>query len=385
MTWTFKGSHAPTIGVEIELQLIDPVSFHLIPVAQEILRKFVHTQENRITPEIHQSMIEVNSGIARNVKESSLQLKRKIIELNRVADKLGILTSITGTHPFQKWSDCVISQQERYQGIYEKYQWLARRMNVYGTHVHIGVQNEDQVLFLMQRTIRYLPHLLALSANSPFWQGMDTGMKSSRISIMESFPFAGLPPFFTSWNEFIYYCQLLKRSQAISSIKDLYWHVRPNLQFGTIEFRICDAMTNLSEIMAVTAFIQCLVVWTLEKGREEKEEKFKESFWLAPENIWVAARDGLEGEVIISSSGEKAFIKDEIRALVHALVPFAKDLGCLEELNYISTMIEQKSGADRQREYYREYGSIESVAKSARNDFLNSLEESMVFVCKTPL
>ena len=370
MTLEFIGSSKPTIGVEIELQILDPETLDLTPKAELLLEKCQSFGLERVKAEIHQSMLEVDSEISDDVKQCREFLGSRIHKLNLIANQSGLQLAFSGTHPFQRWSDRLISHHDRYQNLHQKYQWLVRRMNVYGLHVHIGVKSGEQVLKISNALVRYLPHLLALSANSPFWQGIDTGMQSSRINIMESFPLAGIPYQFHQWNEFEHYYKTLKRAGAIHSIKDLYWFLRPNLQFGTIEFRICDALSTLNETMALVALIQSLVVYVSKNIEANPLEWLwsKEQQWIAPENQWSAARDGLEG-IITDSSGQRQKISESILQLVEQLSPTALDLNCSEDLHYINHIIAHGNGAQRQRNLFKETQSLRDVVNNSINSF----------------
>jgi glutamate---cysteine ligase / carboxylate-amine ligase len=371
MPLEFIGSSKPTIGVEIELQILDPESLDLTPKAELLLEKCQSIGIERVKTEIHQSMLEVDSEISDDVKQCREFLSSRIQQLNLTANELGLQLAVLGTHPFQRWSDRLISTHDRYQNVHQKYQWLARRVNVYGLHVHIGVESGEQALTISNALVRYLPHLLTLSANSPFWQGIDTGMQSSRINIMESFPLAGIPHQFNHWGEFEHYCETLLRAGAIRSIKDLYWFIRPNLQFGTIEFRICDALSNLNETMGLVALIQSLVVF-VGKNIETNPDEWKwskEQQWIAPENQWIAARDGLEGIITTDSGGQRQKISESILQLVELLSPTAISLNCIDELQYIKHIITNGNGAQRQRNIFKETQSLRDVVNASIKEF----------------
>lgn len=374
MSFIFEGSKMPTLGVEIELQIIDPETLDLTPQAEKVLEKCINQGITRVKAEIHQSMIEIDSEISKNIKECTGFLRKRILDLIQVVEELGLQLGVTGTHPFQRWSERLISNSSRYQSLHEKFQWLARRMNVYGMHVHIGVSSGDRAIAVSQRMIRYLPHLLALSANSPYWQGIDTGMHSSRVNFLDVFPFGGLPQNFTCWEQFEQYHQILMNVGAIKSFKDLYWYVRPNLMYGTVEIRMCDAMGTLNETMSLVAFVQCLVA----KINKDIDEKIPmngaaEYFWIAPENQWIAARDGLEGMIVVNLQGKRKKISEEIFELVEDLTSIAKELGCLEELESIKNAIAKGNGASRQREVFKYTHSLKEVVAAAQKEFILSL------------
>ena len=366
MNFHFRGSDQPTIGVELELQIINPNTLDLTPHAELLLTKCENEGLDRVKSEIHQSMIEIDSEISMNVKQCRAYLEKRIEGLVRIADDVDLALGLAGTHPFQRWPERRISSSERYQFLHQKFQWLTRRMNVYGMHVHVGVPSGEKALAISQAVIRYLPHLLALSANSPYWHGVDTGMNSSRISIMESFPFSGLPPLFPSWSSFEHYIKTLHQAGAISSLKDLYWYVRPNLEFGTLEFRICDVMSSLDTTIALTALIQCLVVWISERldARDPRMNWSQEEHWIALENHWTAARDGLDGAIITNLQGSRQKISDSLIQLIEELTPVSKQLNCEEELYSLLQVIEQGNGAKKQRDVFNETGSLQDVVSS---------------------
>ncbi len=360
MSFLFHSSNKPSIGVEIELQLLDPRTLDLCPVAEKILSACKLQGLSRIKCEIHKSMVEIDSEISQDVKECRRYLSDRLKKLSQIAKSFDIVLGITGTHPFQKWEERLISAGERYEWLHEKYRWLFRRMNVYGLHVHVGIRSGDRALAISKHLAPYLPHLLALSANSPFWHSVDTGMNSTRINIMDSFPFGGRPVSFETWEEFETYVKTLKKCNVIASLKDLYWHIRPNLDFGTLEFRICDGMSTLSETMSLVALIHCLVVWADENLASFKTIP-KEFYWIEKENLWIAARDGLDGSILKSIQGNRIQISDDLQLLVKLLMPTAEKLNCKEELEHIFQMIQNGNGAKRQRATFEKTGSFKDV------------------------
>lgn len=366
----FLGSDGATLGVEIELQIIDPETMDLTPRAQEVLLLCEKRGVGHVKAEIHQSMLEVDTRVSTDVKECRRCLESTLRGLYSVVDELGLLLSTSGTHPFQKWPERLIFPNERYVALQKKFRWLVKRMNVYGLHVHIGMSDSEKASRLTRSMYRFLPHLLALSANSPFWQGEDTGMQACRPSIMESFPTGGLPPYLESWTDLEHYYDTMMHAGAIRSIKDLYWYIRPNIEFGTIEFRICDAANSVPGIMALVAFIQNLVeLVDRDPVRWRWDQK---QHWLAPENHWIAARDGLSGVIATGPTGEKKQIAEEIYWLIDELAPIARSLNNYDELLYLKTILRQGNGAMRQREIYRETGSFSEVVKTCAQEFYST-------------
>lgn len=379
MAFLFHSSDKPSIGVEIELQLLDPNTLDLVPLAEKLLAACRSEGLARVKCEIHQSMVEIDSEISKDVKECHSFLSNRLKRLFEVAESLDITLGVTGTHPFQKWEDRLISAGNRYEWLHDKYRWLFKRMNVYGLHVHVGVKSGDRALSISRHLAPFLPHLLALSANSPFWHSVDTGMNSTRINIMDSFPFGGRPTTFDTWEEFELYVKTLEKCNVIASLKDLYWHIRPNLDFGTLEFRICDGMMTLSETMSAVALIHCLVVWA-----DENLETFssipKDYYWIEKENLWLAARDGLSASILLNTEGKRVKIADELHALVERLMPTAEKLNCKEELIFIHEMIRNGNGAQKQRAIYEKSGDYrEVVAKS-----IEALKSDLFKLAHTP-
>lgn len=367
----FVGSPKPTIGVEIELQLIDPETRDLTPQSVRLLEICAQRGIDRVKAEITQSMIEIDSEISDTVRECRTHLERRITQLRSVTDELGIELSVSGTHPFQRWTERRIFPLDRYIYLLDKFKWLARRLTVYGVHVHVGVESGEKAIAISNALIPYLPHLLALSASSPFWESVDTGMHSCRAGVMESFPISGLPYYFPNWNEFEKYCEVLERAGAIASLKDLYWYMRPNPSFGTLEFRICDGMSTLTETMALVALIQALVVWVdegLNKGTRSTSVHMQR-YWIAPENQWVAARDGIDAMIIVNEDGDRRSIADDLIRLVDELAPISRRLGSYEELMYLKEIIRHGTSSSRQRAVFHQTQSLQGVVDSLIREF----------------
>jgi glutamate---cysteine ligase / carboxylate-amine ligase len=361
MTLEFSGSDGATIGVEVELQIIDPVTMDLTPRAQEVLMLCEQRGISHVKAEIHQSMLEIDTKVSTDVKDCRKCLESTLAGLYTVVEDLGLLLSTSGTHPFQKWPERLIFPNTRYMLLQKKFRWLVKRMNVYGLHVHIGVSDGEKAMALSRAMYRFLPHLLALSANSPFWHGEDTGMQACRPSIMESFPTGGLPPYLENWSQFELYFDTMAHAGAIKSPKDLYWYIRPNIEFGTIEFRICDAGNSVQEIMAIVAFIQNLVEMV---DRDSLRWKWDQrQHWAATENHWIAARDGLNGVITTGSNGVKKQIAEEVYWLIDELAPIARSLNNYDELLYLKTILKQGNGAMRQREVFKETRDLSQVVK----------------------
>lgn len=371
MPITFVGSPAPTLGVEVELQLIDPETRDLVNRSEDLLARCKAVGLERVKAEITLAMVEVDTEISRDVKQCRDYLEKRLRRLRAIGHEAGLRLASSGTHPFQHWSTQSIFPAERYRYLEEKYQWLARRLSVFGLHVHVGVESGEKAIAIANAAVRYLPHLLALTASSPYWQGVDTGMQSCRMAVMQSFPISGLPYYFPDWQEFEKYCDTLLHAKAIASLKDLYWFVRPSPDYGTLEFRICDGIPTLSDTMAIAAMIQALVVWIDEgfaNGSRAKTISMRR-YWIAPENLWSAARDGLDALIIVSEDGKRRRLSEDISNLLENLAPIAKRLNGLEELTRIKEMIGRPNSAERQRAVYRQKHSLAAVVDSVIEEF----------------
>ena len=354
----FKGSPAPTLGVEIELQLIDAMTGALWSPSERFLAACRKAGIAHVKSETHQSMVEVDTEICTDVSQCRQSLRTRMIQLRQVGDALGVRMASSGSHPFHKWADLQVTKDPRYDYLRDKFRWIFERMSVHGMHVHVGLASGDRAIRVCNEASFYLPHLLALSASSPFWQGADTGLQSCRTGIMESFPYSGLPYRFDHWKEFEHFYSQLVGIGAIQSMKDLYWFIRPSPTYGTVEFRICDALSTLEETLAVVALTQCLVVWI-----DRKEEAVGNSsqkrrrYWAAPSNQWAAARDGLDASIALEEGG-RASLREDILRLVDTLRPLAGELRCVKE------MARRGTSSERQRAVLERTGSWQSVVES---------------------
>lgn len=371
MPISFQKSPRPTLGVEVEIQLIDQKTKDLTPGALPILQEASKYPQLRAKSEFSQAMVEINTNICETVAQVGDDLKKQIELLRNIARAQGVEIAVSGTHPFQAWWERTIYPSERYQRILEKYQWLARRLTIFGLHVHVGVQDGDRAIALINALINYIPHLLALSASSPFWGGRDTGLSSARPAIFESLPMGGLPYFFVDWKEFQKYFDTMVSTNAIHSIHDIYWDIRPHFNFGTVEVRICDGLSTLRETLALVALIQCLVVWLdnqYEKGTRSRQIHMPR-YWVAPENKWQAIRYGLDGDVIVQEGNERRLLKEEVIRLRQELIPIAQSLKCEKELSFVEDILKNGTSTVRQRRVFTEKQSLVAVVENLIEEF----------------
>ena len=347
----FNASERCTLGIEWELMLVDTQSRELASGAAEILPGLVPegaSEHPYAKHELFQSTIEVITGICSTVREATDDLARTVAELQPEAERRGLALMCAGTHPFTDWQTQRISPSERYRKLVDDMQWLARRLQIFGVHVHVGVRDPDKAIAVVNALTSYVPHFLALSASSPYWKGHDTGLASARSKVFEALPTAGLPFLLDDWDEFERYMDTLLRTKAISSIKEVWWDIRPHPNFGTVELRICDGIPTLSEVGMVAAVSQCLVDMfdrELDKGYTLPKPKS----WVVRENKWRATRYGLDAEIISGESRDLVPVRQALTELVQDLSPTAERLGCLDELLRVQTVVESGGSTDRQR------------------------------------
>ena len=366
MKITFNGSPNPTLGVELELQILDPQTKNLVSGASRIIERA--QDDVHVKPELIQSTIELNTNVCPNVAAVRIELSERIRQLLALCDELGYEIASAGTHPFAEWSEQQVTPKDRYQRLVDRCQWPARRLMIFGLHVHVGVQSGEKAIAVFNSLTTYLPHLLALSASSPFFNGLDTGLASSRVKVFESLPTAGLPYRLLNWAEFQRLMITLVNAQAIESIREVWWDVRPHPDFGTVEIRICDGLPTLDEVIAMTAMIQALVVWL---GDQYDDGTYLplQRYWIVRENKWRASRWALDADIIIDEDGRLERLSDSIEGLLESLAPVAKRLGCDDELAGVTTMLRRGPSYQRQRRLYEETGDFATVMKSLVSEF----------------
>jgi carboxylate-amine ligase len=298
-----------TLGVELELQIVDAASGELAPQAEAIIDAV--NLDEAVKPELYLDMIEVNTAVCSNAEEAEANISRILDRACEAAAELGVGFAGTGSHPKSDYYNSRIHPSDRYDDLIDRNQWLTRRWKVYGLHVHIGMRSGEECIRFNNFFLRLLPHLLALSASAPFWQGQDTGLATCRPTMYESLPTAGLPYPVGSWGEFAGLCNALLKVGAIRSLKDLWWDVRPSPRFGTLEIRICDSPATLAETVAIVAFIHALAHWFRDHG-EWLQQVPRPSRWLMRENKWRVIRHGLNAELVLNTDGESRLVTDDI-------------------------------------------------------------------------
>ena len=362
----FTPSPKHTVGVELEVSLVDLETRDLTARAYEV---FDHFKDNPyMKQELFQTIVEVITDVCDGVDDVRKDLGGKLQLLQDFAEKAGFGLLCTGTHPFARPQHFPITNEPRYHQLVEGMAWPARRLLICGQHVHVGVPTAEHAIAITNSMRCFIPHLLALSASSPFWKGRDTGLASGRIKIFEGLPTAGLPPNLTNWNDFTSLMRTLLGAGTISSIREIWWDIRPHPGFGTVEIRICDGINTLDEICALTAFVQSMVVHLVELyDSGEDLPNFKR--WTLRENKWRAARHGDEMLFIRNESGELMPIRDHIEEWLEVIMPVAERLGCAKDLSYIRTILNVRPSSHRQRQRYAETGDLRYVVDGLLEEF----------------
>ena len=360
----FTSSPRSSLGVEWELELVDLETRELRAGASDILAELArpHGGEHpKAKHELLESCIEVITGVCTTVDEALGDLLATVEEVSGAAAERGLGVMCSGTHPFTDWATQEISPNPRYAKLIEDMQWLARRLQIFGVHVHVGVRSPDKVIPIVNALTAYIPHFLALSASSPYWMGNDTGLASARSKVFEGLPTAGLPYQLSGWDDFEKFMETLISAHTISTIREVWWDVRPHPQFGTVELRICDGLSTLYEIGWAAAMSQCLVEMLnsqIDKGYTLPTPKS----WTLRENKWRAARYGIDAEIIADDQGGTVRLRDSVLDLVEELMPFAERLECTKELVRAREILDFGPSYARQRAVAAEHaGDLTAV------------------------
>jgi glutamate---cysteine ligase / carboxylate-amine ligase len=368
----FNASRGATLGVEWELQLIDADSRQLRQDAREVIAALPGLSENgrfpKIRHELMESTVEVVTDICHTVGEAKADLAATIAELRPVVEARGTALACTGTHPISDWRDAVMAPVQRYADLIEEMQWLGRRIQTFGVHVHVGVSHVDKTIPILNALAAYLPHFLALTASSPFWNGHDTGLASSRAIIFGSLPTAGPPHLLADWAEFEEYMETLLRAGTIRSIKEVWWDIRPHPDFGTIEIRMFDGIPTLREVGMAAALCQSLVT-LFDQQLDRGYTLPRPAAWVVRDNKWRATRYGLDAVVITEETGSTTPLRDDLYELIRELVPVADRLGCAEELKVASEVLDHGASYERQRAIRADGGTLEDVVDAGIAEF----------------
>jgi carboxylate-amine ligase len=364
----FATSAALSFGVELELQLVSLSDLDLTPASPDLLHLLKRKPfPGNVTPEITESMIEINSSVQTRYRPLLAELQEIRDTLVAASDMLNIGIAGGGTHPFQHWSEQRISSKPRYQELSTLYGYLAKQFTVFGQHVHIGCAHGDDALYLLHALSRYIPHFIALSASSPFVQGHDSGFDSARLNSVSAFPLSGRAPFVLNWDEFSHvYFAKMERTGIIKSMKDFYWDLRPKPEYGTIELRVCDTPLTVERAAALAAYLQAICRHLLER---KDAPPLEDDYLVYNYNRFQAARFGLDGVITHPKTYEQLPLREDILATLDLMEPHAQALGSVEALLHLAEAASSGSDAAYLRAQYERQGSCEGMVNAAIQRF----------------
>jgi carboxylate-amine ligase len=364
----FASSEALSFGVELELQLVSLSDFDLTPASPDLLHLLRRKPfPGNVTPEITESMIEINSSVQTHYRPLLAELAEIRDTLVAASDLLNIGIAGGGTHPFQHWSEQRISSKPRYQELSTLYGYLAKQFTVFGQHVHIGCAHGDDALYLLHALSRYIPHFIALSASSPFVQGIDSGFDSARLNSVSAFPLSGRAPFVLDWDDFanVYFAKM-ERTGIIKSMKDFYWDLRPKPEYGTIELRVCDTPLSVERAAALAAYLQAICRHLLAR---KDAPPLEDDYLVYNYNRFQAARFGLDGVITHPKTYEQLPLREDILATLDLMEPHAQALGSVEALLHLAHAVSDGSDASFLRGQYERQGSCEGMVNAAIQRF----------------
>ncbi len=361
-----------TLGVEEEYMVIDPETKELKSHEQKIVQEGQKIIRDKVKAEMHQAVVEVGTDICQDIDEAykDVALLRKTI--SGIADGLGFWMGASGTHPFSHWESQLITDHIRYNEIVNELQEAARSNLIFGLHVHVGMESKEMANHIANSTRYFLPHIYALSTNSPFWEGRKTGYKSYRTKVFDKFPRTGIPDYFESYEAYENYVNLLIKTNCIDNAKKIWWDLRVHPFFNTVEFRICDVPLTVQETICIAALFQAICV-KIYKLRSQNLNFMMYQRALINENKWRAGRYGIDGHLIDFGKEEEV----NTRVLIYELLEFIDDvvdpLGSRHATSYVSTMLENGTGADRQLKVFEQTNNLTSVVDYIHSQFLHGI------------
>jgi carboxylate-amine ligase len=360
--YSFVSNYRPTLGVEIELNLVDDRTMALCSGIFPILQGLPEELRVAVKQEIMQSYLEINTAICKDVGEVERDLTAKIKVVEQIARSHGMRLFWGGTHPFSRWSEQEVTPNDRYLNLVDLLQETARQLVTFGLHVHVGLDSGDKAIMMCDRILSHLPTLLALSVNSPFWQGRETGLHSYRSRIMETLPTSGLPPLMRNWSEYTWLLNHMVETGFIKTIREIWWDVRPHPNFGTIEVRICDMPPTLRHVLGLTALIQCLVH---DLSEEVDRGTYQHSChpFLIRQNKWRASRFGMDARLVDPQSFQPIAAREVVHRLCDRLTCRADELGCRQQLEIARNMADEPTGSVQQIEIYRATGDLTQLVR----------------------
>jgi carboxylate-amine ligase len=358
----FQSNRRPTLGIEIELGLVDVRTMDLSSSFSAMAERLPDAGGTHFKPEIIQSVLEINTDVCESVKDAEQELLGRLGVVEAAADSLGLTLWWGGLHPFALCRDQQVTPDPRYLRLVDQLQILARRMVTFGLHVHVGVDSGDKAVMICDRILRHLPTLLALSSNSPLWEGQPTGLQSYRSKVMELLPTAGLPPLMRNWSEYVWLVNHMTNTGFIDSIRELWWDVRPHHNFGTVEVRMCDMPGNLDDTLALAALIHCLIK-SLSDEIDEGAYQHDCHPMMVRQNKWRAARFGVQANLVDEYTFEVKTLPQIVDELVEQLAATADELGCRPYLDRCRAMAAGPTWADRQLAIAKETGDLHEIVR----------------------
>lgn len=361
-----------TLGVEEEYMVIDPVTRELKSHDQKIVQEAYKVISDKVKAEMHQAVVEVGTDICADTDEAFMDVSTLRKTISGIGGDLGLWIGASGTHPFSHWERQLITQHVRYDAIVNELQEAARSNLIFGLHVHVGMETREMAIHIANSARYFMPHVFALSTNSPFWEGRTTGYKSFRTKVFEKFPRTGIPDFFDSIETYDNYIKLLVKTNCIDNAKKIWWDIRVHPFFNTVEFRICDIPLSVPETIAIAGLFQAICA-KIYKLRTQNMNYMIYSRALLNENKWRASRYGIDGSMI--DFGKEAEVNT--RVLIYELLDFIDDvvpqLGSQHAISHVHKILETGSGADRQLKVYEETKSLENVVDYIHDSFLEGL------------
>ena len=372
--------HVFTLGIEEEFQIIDPETRELRSHIRQILEGGKMMSKEQVKPEMHQSVVELGTEVCHDTAGARKEVLRLRSELALLAGRDGLKIAAAGTHPFSHWMDQLITSDERYATVVKDLQQIARANLIFGLHVHVGIADREIAIQVMNQARYFLPHIYALSVNSPFWLGQNTGLKSYRLQIFERFPRTGIPDAFDSLSEYEDYLKLLVETNCIDNAKKIWWDIRLHPFFDTLEFRICDAQSRVDDTIALAALIQAVVVKLHKLLRQNITFRIYRRR-LLDENRWRAARYGLDGRLIDFGRSCEVDTRSLIYEILEFIAPEVAELGSAREIANIERILREGTGADRQLTVWERTQDMKAVV----DQIVAETYEGLVLPCDTQL
>ena len=364
----FQKSKALSLGVELELQLVNTHDYDLAPYAEDMLRIMAKTSlPGAVVPEMTSSMIEISTGVCQSSSEVLGQLSQIRDALVKSADKLNIAVVGGGTHPFQQWHERRIYDKPRFRELSELYGYLSKQFTIFGQHVHVGCPDADTALLTLHRMSRYIPHFIALSASSPYVQGQDTAFDSARLNSVFAFPLSGRAPFALTWADFTVYFDKMTRTGVVKSMKDFYWDIRPKPEFGTIEIRVFDTPLTVERAAALSGFVQSLASWFM---TDQPFMPTEDDYLVYTYNRFQACRFGLDAVYVDPATGSHMPLRQHILLTFQKIEPHAAINGASAFLQMLKSSVERNENDARWlRERQAEEHLLAEVIRQAAQRF----------------